>query len=235
MRRKRLDGLLLHLGNALVTLALLFGGLEAFLSAHAYGYSRGELLAVCALASVLAVGLYAWRHGGWAVLGLLAALTLARDPLWEKLLEPAADMFRSAGTRRAGLPLLILTAGVLALLLGWLVVRARCWYLCALVVTLPVLPPIMEGVLPEWTALLLSAAGWGTLLLTASFQGTAASGGPSCSVWPAWGSFWPSSPPPCPGRGICAPTGPPTPGTSWCPPLPAGSAACWTGTSRPGT
>ena len=39
MRRKRLDGLLLHLGNALVTLALLFGGLEAFLSAHAYGYS----------------------------------------------------------------------------------------------------------------------------------------------------------------------------------------------------
>lgn len=167
MRCKRLDGLLLHLGNALVTLALLFGGLEAFLSAHAYGYSRGELLAVCALASVLAVGLYAWRHGGWAVLGLLAVLTLARDPLWEKLLEPAADMFRSAGTRRAGLPLLILTAGVLALLLGWLVVRARCWYLCALVVTLPVLPPIMEGVLPEWTALLLSAAGWGTLLLTA--------------------------------------------------------------------
>lgn len=167
MRRKRLDGLLLHLGNALVTLALLFGGLEAFLSAHAYGYSRGELLAVCALASVLAVGLYAWRHGGWAVLGLLAVLTLARDPLWEKLLEPAADMLRSAGTRRAGLPLLILTAGVLALLLGWLVVRARCWYLCALVVTLPVLPPIMEGVLPEWTALLLSAAGWGTLLLTA--------------------------------------------------------------------
>ena len=152
---------------ALVTLALLFGGLEAFLSAHAYGYSRGELLAVCALASVLAVGLYAWRHGGWAVLGLLAVLTLARDPLWEKLLEPAADMFRSAGTRRAGLPLLILTAGVLALLLGWLVVRARCWYLCALVVTLPVLPPIMEGVLQEWTALLLSAAGWGTLLLTA--------------------------------------------------------------------
>ena len=170
MRRKRLDGLLLHLGNALVTLALLFGGLEAFLSAYAYGYSRGELLAVCALASVLAVGLYAWRHGGWAVLGLLAALTLARDPLWEKLLEPAADMFRSAGTQRAGLPLLILTAGVLALLLGWLVVRARCWYLCALVVTLPVLPPIMEGVLPEWTALLLSAAGWGTLLLTALFD-----------------------------------------------------------------
>ena len=74
MRRKHLDGLLLHLGNALVTLALLFGGLEAFLSAHAYGYSRGELLAVCALASVLAVGLYAWRHGGWAVLGLLAVL-----------------------------------------------------------------------------------------------------------------------------------------------------------------
>ena len=35
MRRKRLDGLLLHLGNALVTLALLFGGLEAVLSAHA--------------------------------------------------------------------------------------------------------------------------------------------------------------------------------------------------------
>ena len=48
-----------------------------------------------------------------------------------------------------------------------------------------------------------------------SFQGTAASGGPSCSVWPAWGSSWPSSPPPCPGRDICAPTGPPTPGTSW--------------------
>lgn len=28
----------------------------------------------------------------------------------------------------------------------------------------------MEGVLPEWTALLLSAAGWGTLLLTALFD-----------------------------------------------------------------
>ena len=167
MRRKRLDGLLLHLGNALVTLALLFGGLEAFLSAGFYEYSRGELLAVCALASALSVALYAWRRGGWAVLGILAALALAREPLWEKLLEPAVDMFRSAGTRRAGLPLLLLLAGALALLLGWLVVRARCWYLCALAVTLPVLPPIMEGVLPEWTALLLSAAGWGTLLLTA--------------------------------------------------------------------
>ena len=104
MRRKRLDGLLLHLGNALVTLALLFGGLEAFLSAHAYGYSRGELLAVCALASVLAVGLYAWRHGGWAVLGLLAALTLARDPLWEKLLGRPGTCSAPSGRGAPGCP-----------------------------------------------------------------------------------------------------------------------------------
>lgn len=161
------DSLLMALSDTLVLFALLFGGLEAFLSAHAFAYSRGALLTLCALFSVLSAALYLSRHGGWAAMGLLAALVLARRPLWERLLEPAVSALRSAGNREAALPLLVLTAGALALLLGWLVVRARCWYLCAMVVTLPVLLPIMEGILPAWPAMLLSAAGWGALLLTA--------------------------------------------------------------------
>ena len=168
--KSRTGELLLALGNWLVLLALLFGGLDAFLSSQFYVYDRGGLLALCALFSALSAALYAWRHGGWAVLGLLGALALAARPLWEHLLEPAAEMFRFAGTRTAAPELLALLAGVLALLLGWLVVRARCWYLCAAVVILPLAPAILEGVLPDWTALLTGTAGWGALLLTALFD-----------------------------------------------------------------
>lgn len=171
--RARRDGLLVLLvllGDWLVLFLLLAGGLDAFLAANAYVYSRWQLLALCALLSAVSAGLYVWRRGGWAAAGILAAFALAAKPLWEHLLEPALTAFRHAGARHADLPLLCLLAGALALLLGWLVVRARCWYLCAMVVTLPVLPPIVEGVLPPWGALLASAAGWGTLLLTALFD-----------------------------------------------------------------
>ena len=168
--RGRRAGWLVLLGDWLVLLLLLAGGLDAFLSANAYVYDRWQLLALCALLSAASAMLYVWRRGGWAALGLLAVLALAARPLWERLLEPALNAFQHAGVRHAGLPLLCLLAGGLALLLGWLVVRARCWYLCAMVVTLPVAPAIMEGVLPPWGALLASTAGWGTLLLTALFD-----------------------------------------------------------------
>ena len=187
---------LLLAGDALTLALLLAGGLFAYLSAYLSPYGLPEdrqvLLAVCVLSSALSAGLWSRRRGGWAALGLLCAGGAAVWGLWDRLgpafrlMESAVSLALSgqgagvevlrlntqewqAGTQ-ALTPALLVLSPLLALGLGWIVVWARAWYLAALAVTVPVLPAILAGILPDWTALTASAAGWGTLLLGALYN-----------------------------------------------------------------
>lgn len=187
---------LLLLGDALTLNLLLAGGLFAYLSVYlaplGLPEDRWGLLAACTLFSALSAGLWSVRRGGWAALGLLCTGALAVWSLWERL-EPAFQLMESASSlalsgrgagvevlqltaqeRQAGMdvltPALLVLAFLLALGLGWIVVWARAWYLAALAVTVPVLPAILAGILPDWTALMASTAGWGTLLLGALYN-----------------------------------------------------------------
>lgn len=187
---------LLLAGDALTLSLLLAGGLFAYLSAYLSPYGLPEdrqvLLAVCVLSSALSAGLWSRRRGGWAALGLLCAGGAAVWGLWDRLgpafrlMESAVSLALSgqgagvevlrlnaqewqAGTQ-ALTPALLILSPLLALGLGWIVVWARAWYLAALAVTVPVLPAILAGILPDWTALTASAAGWGTLLLGALYN-----------------------------------------------------------------
>ena len=64
---------------------------------------------------------------------------------------------------------MLLLSAALAWIMGWIVARARRWYLAALLSTALLLPAILMGVLPAWGAVLAAFAGWGAMLLTALF------------------------------------------------------------------
>ena len=64
---------------------------------------------------------------------------------------------------------LYLLCALLALVMALTVIRARAWYLAAMLSVLPVLPAIIEGTLPMWGAMLASFSAWGAMLLTALF------------------------------------------------------------------
>ena len=166
-RTERRWTLLLALEDALTVFLLLAGGLAAFLPVNRFFVDTGFLLAWCALFAAIAAALYAWRWGGWTALGLLAVEGLALWRFWENL--RFASWLRGVRLTDAAVEFLLL-AFALALGLGWVVIRARCWYLAALAVTVPLLPAITRGVLPDWTALTAAAAGWGTLLLSALYS-----------------------------------------------------------------
>lgn len=160
-------GLPLLLGDALTLLCLLAGGLGCVLPLNRFDIGGGLLLAVCALLSIGSAALHTWRYGSWTSLGLLGIEALAVWRNWEAL--AFAQWLQGAELQNRFIEFFLL-AFTFALLLGWVVVRARCWYLAALVVTVPVLPAIVEGILPDWMSLTAAALGWGTMLLTALYD-----------------------------------------------------------------
>lgn len=170
---ERRGALLLAAGDSLTVFLLLAGGLVSFFSANFYAMDGlWRLLAACGAAAIAGAALWSTRKGGWAALGLLALLVLLACRPWDEdfslpaLLRAQWEMsVRTLPDTRA----LLLLAGILGLVLGWVVVWARAWYLAALLVTAPVVPAILNGILPSWPALLAGAAGWGSMLLTALY------------------------------------------------------------------
>lgn len=176
----RLDGehiggkLLLLLGDTLTTLLLTLGGALAWVSVYAFGPQPdlGAVIACCVAASAASAALLAWRRGAWAALALLAAGGLACRLLWERVNEgwtlsgmgpgiwDLVDRYPAA---------LYLLCALLALVMALTVIRARAWYLAAMLSVVPVLPAIIEGTLPMWGAMLASFSAWGAMLLTALF------------------------------------------------------------------
>lgn len=184
LHKPRKGELLLLLGNSLILSLLLAGGFRAFLSAYAIDANQAVLLPCCCLFALLAAALWSVRGGGWAAVAGIALMGLAAWRAWDRLglaaLLIRRRIWNGSGGRmsaleleaaqQALLPALLLLAAALALWLGWVVVWARGWYLAAVVVTLPLLPAIVDGTLPDWTGLMAGAAGWIALLLTALYD-----------------------------------------------------------------
>lgn len=61
---------------------------------------------------------------------------------------------------------LILALGALGLLLGWAVVRARRWWIVALITLLPLLPGLLADLYPSWPAFLTLCACWCAMLIS---------------------------------------------------------------------
>lgn len=169
--------LLLLLGDALTVLLLTAGGAFAWVSVYVLPshplFDLGALAACCIGASVAAAALLAWRRGLWAVLSLLAAGGFAFWRLWEKVNED----WPLAGLRPGVWDFLnkypeapYLASAMLALVMALIVIRARAWYLAAMVSVMLVLSPILNGTLPMWGAMLASFSAWGAMLLTAFFS-----------------------------------------------------------------
>lgn len=169
------DRLLLGAANWLTLLLLSAGVILPCLSAYGisdrHGFDMGAVLAFCVFGSLAATAVFAWRRWIWAVPALLAADGLILRRLWKHVTEKwilgrPPSLFdlisKYPGT-------LFLLYALVILILGWIVVRARAWWLAAALVTLPLLPAIQSGVLPSWGAMLAGFAGWGSMLLTSLF------------------------------------------------------------------
>lgn len=189
----RRTGTLLLLGNASVLASALAGGFLAFLSAYALEGDRGPLMAACCALAVMSLALWSLPRGSYSgALGLLAVGGLAAWWKWE-LLGPALGLvgarLRDAWSRlgtagsgetikwsvypgaEQGLPaVLLLLAALLALILGWAVVRVRRWWLVLAVTLLPLLPAILAGVLPSWRPLMAALAAVLALMLTGLYS-----------------------------------------------------------------
>lgn len=186
-------GALLFLGNGLVLAAALAGGFFAFCTAYGLEGNTGVLMAACcilaalslalwslprggypgALAALAAVGLAAWRKWEilWPALRLVGMhLEAVRSGMWIEGPDGTVQWYAVAGAA-PGLPLaLLLLMALLALALGWAVVRARRWWLVLALTFLPVLPAILAGILPNWRALMAAAAASLALLLTGLYS-----------------------------------------------------------------
>lgn len=178
---------LLLLGDSVTLTLLLAGGLITFLRTYGVETDFWALGAASAVLAVLAAGVWQLRQGVWIALGGLGIWGLAAWFRREKIVtvlayiihlirdqaemvDPAEDLLYQQAAEALPPVLIWFFALGLALLLGWLVVRARCWYLPALAVWAPLMPACLRGTLPSWWALLAATTGWGTLLLTALFS-----------------------------------------------------------------
>ena len=176
-REATLEGRLLLAAADWLTLLLLSAGaifpcLSAYGISNPHGFDSGAVLAFCVFGSLAAAALFSWRHWAWTLLAVLTAEWLVLWRMWHLVTE---DWFfdRSPGLidlidKYPGSLFLLYALAILAL--GWIVVRARVWWLAAALATLPLLPAIQSGTLPAWGWMLAGFAGWGSMLLTALFS-----------------------------------------------------------------
>ncbi len=182
----RLDGphadgrLLLLAADMLTVLLLTVGTVLSFLSAYDLRTDTGAVLVFCGTASVVSAALHSMSRPWWS-LGTAAAIAAVFWWMWEESLPvlqwighamglPGPYLAWSSRWEERLLPVLLLLCAAMTWLLGWAAVRARRWYLSALLTLLPVLPAIQSGVLPAWGAVLAAFAGWGAMLLTALYS-----------------------------------------------------------------
>ncbi|MBD5162504.1 MAG: hypothetical protein HDT14_10930 [Oscillibacter sp.] len=176
-QEETLEGRLLLRAADWLTLLLLSAGvifpcLSAYGISDRYEFDLGAVLAFCVFGSLTATAIFAWRRWIWAVPALLAADGLILWRLWKHVTEDwlpgrPPSLFDLTGKHPGTLFLLY---ALVILVLGWIVVRVRAWWLAAALVTLPLLPAIQSGVLPSWGWMLAGFAGWGSMLLTALFS-----------------------------------------------------------------
>ena len=176
-REQTLEGrLLLWLSDWLTVLLLSAGVILPCLAAAEIsgwtGFDMGAVLVFCVFGALGASALLTWRHGVWAALALAAGDGLILWRLWKHVTEDwllgrppgLIDLInKHPGT-------LYLLYALAVLILAWVVVRTRQWWMAAALVLVPLLPAIQRGVLPSWGAMLAGFAGWGSMLLTGLFD-----------------------------------------------------------------
>jgi len=149
----------------------------------------GDLLLLAVVFALLALAAWSLPRYRGAAAGALAALTAIAAALnWERVIHGAgltihiiSEQFSRRVTwgqtfqydpgltslkENAAVRLfLILALALLALALGWAVVRARRWWLAALLTLPPLLPGLLADLYPFWPAFLALCACWCAMLL----------------------------------------------------------------------
>ena len=180
----QLDGkLLLLVTDVLTVLLLTVGCAVSFVSGYQLRLDMGAVIMFCAFSGTAAAVLHRLRRP-WGALGTAAGIALIFWLAWEKI-EPTLSLIAQRMNLLpvlSGIPLsqytldsdemlptVLLLCAVLAWLMGWIAVRARRWYLAAMLGLALVMPAIQSGVLPAWGAMLAMFAGWGSMLLTSLY------------------------------------------------------------------
>lgn len=150
-----------------------------------------QFLLLAALFALLALCVWSLPRFRWTAAGGLAALWgLTLWGSWQAVsagavltVQSVADLFASRVTwgrtfdydsglllqaqREAVRLFLILALALLALVLGWVVVRARRWWMAALITLPPLLPGLLADLYPSWPAFLALCACWCAMLISA--------------------------------------------------------------------
>lgn len=179
----RLEGKLLLAAGDLLTMLLLTAGCAAAVL-PAYGFSpdldMAAVIAFCVFASAVSTVLHRLSHP-WGALLAAAGIIGIYWYAWEEIAPVLSRIGQDMNLLPYGYidwtkdlealfqPVVLLLCASLAWCMGWVVVRARRWYLAALLCTVLLLPAIQAGVLPPWGAVLMTFGGWGSMLLTALF------------------------------------------------------------------
>lgn len=163
-------------------------------------FGAGRLGAISLLLSLLTALVWSLPRFRRPVLGLLTAglagwVLLIRKGLWsgaQLTAKVIADLFEDRvgwfGTLRLDLDLtaaqeltavkqfLLPAILLLALLLGWAIVRSRRWWMVVLLTLPPLLPGLLADVYPNWPAFVLLCCCWCTMLLISLCKWAAPSG-----------------------------------------------------------
>ena len=152
---------------------------------------EGQFLFLAALFALLSLGVWSLPRFRWTAAGGLAALWgLALWWNWRTVSAGAvltckavADLFAQrvpwgrtfdydpgltpSAQRMAVWLFLLFALALLALLLGWAVVRARSWWIVALLTLPPLMPGLLADLFPSWPPFLALCACWCAMLLGA--------------------------------------------------------------------
>lgn len=157
---------------------LAWAALAALLSLAAWSLPRFRGGAAGGLAAVWLLAL--WRN--WDAVSTGAVLTckaiadqFARRVDWgvSFAYESGLSLARETGCTRL---FLVFALALLALALGWAVVRARRWWLVLALTLAPLLPGLLADLYPSWPAFMALAACWCAMLLTDLCKWAAPSG-----------------------------------------------------------
>lgn len=126
------------------------------------GLAAGGLAGLLGLAALL--GRERLLQGAGLTLRTVT-LIFAQRVSWGRALQydPGLTLAQEGAAARL---FLLLALAVLALALGWAVVRARRWWMVLLLTLPPLLPGLLADLYPDWPAFMALAASWCAMLLT---------------------------------------------------------------------
>lgn len=148
---------------------LLLAALFALLSLGVWSLPRFHWGAAGGLAALWGLALWwNWRavSAGAILVAKAVADLFAQRVAWGRTFEYDPGLTPSA-QRQAVWLFLLFALALLALALGWAVVRARSWWVTALLTLPPLMPGLLADLFPDWLPFLALCACWCAMLLGA--------------------------------------------------------------------